>query len=86
MTRHFYTVSSGGMSGKFCGKAFSRGFNLRRHENEYCPLKSEKRKMSGTENPSSEDDASSVATHGSQSSMTRDSELRRKKRIPGCLW
>ena len=23
----------------FCGKSFNRGFNLRRHENEYCPLR-----------------------------------------------
>ena len=74
MTRHFYTVTSTGMSCKFCGKAFDRGFNLRRHENEYCPLKSEEREMSETENLSSEDDASSVATHGSQSPMTGDSE------------
>ena len=74
MTRHFYTVSSSGMSCKFCGKAFNRGFNLRRHENEYCPLKSEEREMSETESQSSEDDASSVATDGSQSSMTGDSE------------
>ena len=48
MTRHFYTVSSSGMSCKFCGKAFNRGFNRRRHENEYCPLKSEEREMSET--------------------------------------
>ena len=74
MTRHFYTVSSSGMSCKFCGKAFNRGFNLRRHENEYCPLKSEEREMSETESQTSDDDASSVATDGSQSSMTVDSE------------
>ena len=28
MTRHFYTIRSSGMSCKFCGKAFNRGFNL----------------------------------------------------------
>ena len=76
MTRHFYTVSSSGMSCKFCGKAFNRGFNLRQHENEYCPLKSEEREMSETESLTvgSEDDASSVTNDGSQSSMTVDSE------------
>ena len=74
MTRHFYTVSSSGMSCKFCGKAFNRGFNLRRHENEYRPLKSEEREMSETENLSSEDDASSVSTHGSQSPMIGEQE------------
>ena len=69
MTRHFCTVSSSGMSCKFCGKAFNLGVNLRRHENEYCTLKSEEREMSETESQSSEDDASSVATDGSQSSI-----------------
>ena len=76
MARHFCTVSSSRMSCKFCGKAFNRGINLRRHENEYCPLKSEQREMSETESltTGSEDDASSVTTDGSQSSMTVDSE------------
>ena len=64
------------MSCKFCGKAFNRGFNLRRHENEYCPLKSEDREMSETESltADSEDDGSTVTTHGSDSPMTGDSE------------
>ena len=66
MTRHFYTIRSSGMSCKFCGRAFNRGFNLRRHENEYCPLKFEEREMSKTENLISEDDASSVATRVSE--------------------
>ena len=26
------------MDCRFCGKSFNRGFNLRRHESEYCPL------------------------------------------------
>ena len=82
MTRHFYTLSCSGMSCKFCGKAFNRGFNLRRHENEYCPLKSEEKEMSETENQSSEDDASSVATDGSQSSMTGDSETEEEEPDP----
>ena len=81
MTRHFYTVSSSRMNCKFCGKAFNRGFNQRRHENEYCPLKSEEREMSEPKNPSS-DDASSVATHGSQSSMTGDSETEEEELDP----
>ena len=64
------------MSCKFCGKTFNRGFNLRRHEKEYCPLKNGERGMSETESQTvdSEDDASSVATHGSESPMTTDSE------------
>ena len=74
MTRHFYTVNSSAMSCKFCGKAFIRGFNQCRHENECFLLKSEEREMSETENQSSENDASSVATDGPQSSMTGDSE------------
>ena len=82
ITRHFYTIRSSGMSYKFCGKAFNRGFNLRRHENEYCPLKSEKREMSETEIQSSEVDASSVATDGSQRSMTGDSETEEEEADP----
>ena len=64
------------MGCKFCGKTFNRGFNLRRHEKEHCPLKSEEREMSETESQTvdSEDDASSVPTHGSESPMTTDSE------------
>ena len=64
------------MSCKFCGKTFHRGFNLRRQEKEYCPLKSEEREMSETESQTvdSEDDASSVVTHGSESAVTTDSE------------
>ena len=60
------------MSCKFCGKAFNRGFNLRQQENEYCLLKSEEREMSETESltAGSEDDASTVTTHGSESPMT----------------
>ena len=75
-TRHFYTNSSSGMSCKFCGKTFNRGSNLRRQEKEYCPLENEEREMSETESQTvdSEDDASSVATHGSESPMTTDSE------------
>ena len=67
---------------KNCGKAFNRGFNLRRYESEYCPLKSEEREMSETESQSSEDDASSVATDGSQSSMTGDSETEEEEADP----
>ena len=76
MTNHFYTVRSSRMSCKFCGKAFNRGFNLRRHENEYCPLKSKEREMSETESltAGSEDVASTVTTCRSESPMTGDSE------------
>ena len=64
------------MSWKFCGITFNHGFNLRRHEKEYCPLKNGERGMSETESQTvdSEDDASSVATHGSESPMSTDSE------------
>ena len=64
------------MSCRFCGKEFNRGFNLRRHENEYCPLKEQEREISATESQTmnSEDDASTTSTHGSESPMTTDSE------------
>ena len=64
------------MSSKFCGKAFNHGFNLRRHENEYCPLKDQVREMSQTESQAmdSEDNASTSSTDGSESTMTTDNE------------
>ena len=64
------------MSCKFCGKAFNRGFNLRRHENEYCPLRDQEREMSETESQAMEsgDDASTSSTDGSESPMTTDNE------------
>ena len=64
------------MSCKFCGKAFNRGFNLRRHENEYCPLRGQEREMSETESQAmdSGDDASTSLTDGSESPMTTDNE------------
>ena len=75
------------------GKAFNRGFNLRRHENEYCPLKSEERETSETESHTmdSEDDASTTSTQGSESPMTTDSEIeteeeeREEEKDSGCL-
>ena len=64
------------MSCKFCGKAFNHGFNLRRHENEYCPLNDQVREMSQTESQAmdSEDNASTSSTDGSESPMTTDNE------------
>ena len=63
------------MSCRFCEKAFTRGFNLRRHE-KYCPLKDQEREMSETESPTmdSEDDASKTSIRGSESPMTTDNE------------
>ena len=66
------------MSCKFCGKAFNRGFNLRRHGKEYCPLKNHERdrKLSETESQGTdfEDDASTTSTHESEIPMTSDNE------------
>ena len=62
------------MSCKFCGKKFNRGFNLRRHEQEYCPQKDPERDMSETDSQGmdSEDDASS--TYESESPITTDDD------------
>ena len=64
------------MNCKFCGKAFNPGFNLRRHENEYCALKDQDREMSETESQimDSENDASTSSTDGSKSPITTDNE------------
>ena len=61
---------------KFCGKAFNRGFNLRRHENEHCPLRDQEKEMSETESQAmdSGDDASTSSTDGSESPVTTDNE------------
>ena len=77
LTRHFYTISASGMSCKFCGKAFNRGFNLRRHEKEYCPLKEKEREMSEAESQTAgqDDDASTVTTHRSESPMSGDNDI-----------
>ena len=46
---YLLSVSARGTSCKFCGKSFSRGFNLRRHEIEYCPLLEQNSDTSSTE-------------------------------------
>jgi hypothetical protein len=66
------------MSYQFCGKQSNRGYNLRRHEEEYCPLRAQERNMSQTDSDSQEgdfqDDVSTTSTHGSEISMTTDNE------------
>lgn len=37
--RHLPPFRAEGMSCRFCGKSFSRKFNLHRHEKEYCSLR-----------------------------------------------
>ena len=64
------------MSCKFCGKQFNRGYNLRRHEKEYCPLRAQQRNMSQTDSDSQErdfqDDVSRTSTDVSETSMRTD--------------
>ena len=76
ITRHFYAVSANGMSCKFCRKQFNRGYNLRRHEKEYCPLRAQERNMSQTDSDSQErdfqDDVSRTSTDVSETSMRTD--------------
>ena len=66
------------MSFKFCRKQFSRGYNLRRHEKEYCPLRAQERNMSQTDSDSQErdfqDDVSTASTDVSEISMRTDNE------------
>ena len=67
------------MNCRFCGKSFNRGFNLRRHESEYCPLQdhnslietgsvqstgmSTKRKYADTDDSTSESDEDQENEH-----------------------
>ena len=60
----------------FCRKQFNRGYNLRRHEKEYCPLRAQERNMSQTDSDSHErdfqDDVSRTSTDVSETSMRTD--------------
>ena len=53
-----------------------RGYNLRRHEKEYCPLRAQERNMSQTDSDSQErdfqDDVSRTSTDVSETSMRTD--------------
>ena len=66
------------MSCKFCRKQFNRGYNLRRHEKEYCPLRAQERNMSQTDSDSQErdfqDDVSTTSTDVSEISVRTDNE------------
>ena len=64
-------MSARGMSCQFCGKQFTRGFNLRRHEKEYCPLRDQEKNMSDSESQITEpeDNDSTASNHDSDSSM-----------------
>ena len=73
---YFCTVSANGTSCQFCGKQFNRGYNLPRHEKEYCPLRAQERNMSQTDSDSQErdfqDDVSTTSTDVSETSMRTD--------------
>ena len=64
------------MTCKLCRTQFNRGYNLRRHENEYCPLRAQERNMSQTDSDSQErdfqDDVSRTSTDVSETSMRTD--------------
>jgi hypothetical protein len=66
------------MSCQFCGKQFNRGYNLRRHEKEYCPLGAQERNMSQADSDSQErdfqDDVSTTSTEVSEISTMTDNE------------
>ena len=77
------------MSCKFCRKQFSRGYNLRRHEKEYCPLRAQERNMSQTDSDSQErdfqDDVSTASTDVSEISMTTDNESENEEEMDPCM-
>ena len=59
-------------------KQFNRGYSLRRHEKEYCPLRAQERNMSQTDSDSKErdfqDDVSTTSTDVSEISTLTDNE------------
>ena len=61
------------------------GYNLRRHEEEYCPLRAQEGNMSQTDSDNQEgdfqDDVSTTSTHGSEISMTTDNESETEEEI-----
>ena len=75
ITCHFFIVSARGISCKFCGKKFNRGFNLRRHEQEYCPQKDPERDMSETESHAMDSEDDACSTYESESPITTDDEM-----------
>ena len=66
------------MSCQFCGGHFSRGYNMRRHEQEYCSLQEQGgnmyRKDSDSQDRDFQDDVSTTSTQQSRSSSTTDTE------------
>lgn len=65
------------MSCRFCGKQFSRGYNLRRHEKEYCPQREELQEMYQTDSDNdemlyAEDDTQSSSSEPESLSATDD--------------
>ena len=74
------------MNCQFCGKQFNRGYNLRRHKKEYCPLREQERNMSQTDSDSQErdfeDDVSTTSTHVSESSTDNEAEEEMDPWIP----
>ena len=77
------------MNCKFFRKKFSRGYNLRRHEKEYCPLRAQERNMSQTDSDSQErdfqDDVSTASTDVSEISMTTDNESENEEEMDPCM-
>ena len=49
----------------FAGKSFNRGFNLRRHESEYCPLQDHNSSIeSGSDQSTGNEHKKKIRRHG----------------------
>ena len=74
------------MSCKFCRKQFNRGYNLQRHEKEYCPLRAQEKNMSQTDSDSQErdfqDNVSTTSTDASETSMRSDKSETEEEMYP----
>ena len=61
------------MNCRFCGKSFNRGFNLRRHESEYCPLQDHNSSIESGSDQST-DDSTSESDSGQSDYTDEDQE------------
>ena len=71
------------MNCRFCGKSFNRGFNLRRHESEYCPLQDHNSSIESGSDQSTDDSTSE--SDSEHSDYTDEDQENEHETDPGLL-